>query len=111
MKNDELKDDYFLNFYKQWIFIRCYEYTAIILWEITWYRVYANIDKKTWKIFLELWFPVNKEKEIFNILENKWYFLRISDKKWLIEEIIWNIKIEKDNEKLIKLKKDFIKFK
>lgn len=110
MKNYEKIDDYFLNFHKQGIFIRCYEYTAVILSEITWYRVYANINKKTWKIFLELWFPLNKEKEIFNILENKGYFLRISDKNWLIEEIIWNNKIERDNEKLIKVKKDLIKF-
>jgi hypothetical protein len=109
MRNHEWKNDYFLNFYKQWIFIRCYEYSAIIISEITWYRVYANIDKKTWKIFLELWFPVNKEKEIFDILEKKWYFLRMCNKDWLIEEIIWNNKIEKDNKKLIEIKKQLIK--
>jgi hypothetical protein len=110
MRNYEWKDDYFLNFYKQWIFIRCYEYSAIIISEITWYRIYPNVDKKTWFVYLELWFPLNKEKEIFDILEKKWYFLRISDKKWLIEEITWNIKIDKNNEKLVELKKQLIKF-
>jgi hypothetical protein len=54
MRNYEWKDDYFLNFYKQWIFIRCYEYSAIIISEITWYRIYPNVDKKTWFVYWKI---------------------------------------------------------
>ena len=101
----EKLNDWFINFYKQWIFIRCYEYTAIIISKITWYRVYPNVDKKTWFVYLELWFQKNKEDIIIKDLEREWYNIRIVDKQWNIEETIWNNKIELNKEKLIKLKK------
>ena len=43
-------------------------------------------------------------------LEKQWYNIRISDKNWNIEETIWNNKFEKNNEKLLELKKQLIKF-
>jgi len=103
-------NDWFINLYEQWIFIKCYEYSAIIIWEITWYKVYPNIDKKTWFIFLELWYPQNKGNLIIKELENKWYMIRVFDKNWNVEETIWVKKFEKNIENLIKLKKQLIKF-
>ena len=106
----EKLNDSFINLYKQGIFIRCYEYSAILISEITWYRVYPNVDKKTWLVYLELWFPVNKQEEIIRKLEVEKYNIRLIDKQGNIEETIWNKKIDKINNKLIELKKQLIKF-
>ncbi len=73
----EKLNDWFVNLYRQGIFIRCYEYTAIIVSEITWYRVYPNVDKKTWFVYLELWFPKDKENIVIKQLEKQWYNIRI----------------------------------
>jgi len=78
-----------INLYLQWIFIRCFEKTAMNIRELTWYRVYANIDKKTGFIYLELWFPKEKMEELQKQLEENNYYIRIIDNKWNIEEIIW----------------------
>lgn len=107
--NFELLNDNFINLYKQWIFIRCYEYSAIIISEITWYRVYPNVDKKTWFVYLELWYPKNKENIVLNELEKHWYNIRVNS-DWNIEETIWKNKLEKNKEKLISFKKQLIKF-
>ena len=112
MKKDsyELLDDWFLNLYEEWIFIRCFEYSALELWELFWYKLMPAVDKKTWKVFLEVWFPKNKKSEIFNFLDTRNYNYRFTTKnEWLIQTI-WNHKIQKDKEKLIKIKKDLIKF-
>jgi hypothetical protein len=106
----EKLNDSFINLYKQGIFIRCYEYSAILISEITWYRVYPNVDKKTGFVYLELWFPVNKQEEIIRKLEVKKYNIRLIDSEWNIEETIWIEKIDKNNEKLTQLKKWLIKF-
>lgn len=42
----EKLNDWFLNFFRQLIFIRCYEKIVIIISEITWYKVCPNVDKK-----------------------------------------------------------------
>jgi hypothetical protein len=47
----ELLDDGFINLYEEWIFVRCFEYSAILLSELTWYRLFANIDKKSWFVY------------------------------------------------------------
>lgn len=85
----ELLDDGFLNLYEEGIFVRCFEYSAIILSELTWYRLFANIDKKSWFVFLEVWFPKNKFDEIIWSLENRWYSYRIIDKNWKLNATIW----------------------
>ena len=58
MKKDsyEKLDDWFINLYEESLFVRCFEYSAVLVSELTWYRLYANIDKKNWFIFLECWF-------------------------------------------------------
>ena len=106
----EKLNDSFINLYKQWIFIRCYEYSANIISEITWYRVYPNVDKKTGFVYLELWFPKDKQEEIIRKLEVEKYNIRLIDNDWNIEETIWSNKIDKNNNKLIELKKELIKF-
>ncbi len=107
---DKKLNDGFVNFYRQGIFIRCFEYTAIIVSEITWYRVYPNVDKKTWFVYLELWYPKDKENIITRDLEDRWYNIRIIEKDWNITETIWSKKLEKWFEKLLELKKQLIKF-
>ncbi len=111
MKRDsfELLDDGFINLYEEWIFMRCFEWSAILVSEITGYRLFANINKKTGFIFLEIGFPKNKLDEIIKNLEIRWYYLRIIKKDWAFNSSIWNIKLEKNKEKLIKLKQWLIK--
>ena len=106
----EKLDDSFVNLYEEALFVRCFEYSAILLWELTGYRVFVNIDKKTWFLFLELWFPKTKLNEIIANLESKWYFLRIMLKNWELNSTIWSIEFERDKEKIIKYKNDLIKF-
>lgn len=106
---DKLNDG-FVNLYEQWIFIRCYEKSAILLAEITWYKLYPNIDKKTWFIFLELWFPKDYKQKILTNLENRWNFIRIIDKIWNISETFWNTRLEIEESKLKEIKNNLIKF-
>jgi len=65
---ESLEDNY-INLFEEWIFTRCFDYSAILLWEIFWYKIFSNIDKKTWFIFLELWFPKIKNMEILENLK------------------------------------------
>jgi hypothetical protein len=106
----EKLDDWFLNLYEEWIFTRCFEYSAIFVSDLTWYRLYANIDKKTWKIFLECAFPKNKLFEIVSLIENKQYNIRFVNKNKEIEETINGKKLEKNSEILIEIKKSLIIF-
>lgn len=112
MKKDSFEklDDGFLNLYEEWIFIRCFEYSAILLAEMTWYRLFANIDKKTWFVFLEVWFPKNKLDWIISNLEQRWYQVRFIDKSWKLNFTFGNIKLEKIQEKIIDIKKQLTKF-
>jgi hypothetical protein len=112
MKRDsyELLDDWFLNLYEEWIFVRSFEYTAILLSELTWYRLFGNIDKKTWKIFIECAFPKTKINEIINILERQKQNIRLVKNDWNIEQtIFWN-NLKREKEKLIQIKKQLIFF-
>lgn len=52
----EKLDDWFINLYEEGLFVRCFEYSAILIWEIFWYKIFPNIDKKTGFIFLEFFF-------------------------------------------------------
>jgi len=103
-------DDGFVNLYKEWLFVRCFEYSAVLISQLTWYRLYANIDKKAWFVFLECGFTKVKLSEVQKELESKWFKIRIVEKDWNIIEIIWNNRLEKDSEKLINLKTNLIKF-
>ena len=106
----EKLNDGFVNLYEEWIFIRCFEYSAILLSEITGYRLFSNINKKTGFVFLEIWFPKNKLDEIIKKLEFKWYCLRFNKRDWEYDLSIWDIKIERNTEKLIKLKQNLVRF-
>lgn len=112
MKKDSFEklDDGFLNVYEEWIFVRCFEWSAILISEITGYRLFANIDKKTWFIFLEVWFPKNKQGEIMWNLENRWHAIRFVEKNWKLNCIIWKEKLERIEEKIINIKKQLTKF-
>jgi len=112
MKKDSFEklDDWYVNLYEQGIFVRCFEKSVILISQLTWYRIYANLDKKTWFVFLELGFPRDRKNEIIQNLEIKWYKIRLIEKTWNIVETIWNNFLEKNIENIVKLKKDLIKF-
>jgi hypothetical protein len=103
-------DDWYVNLYEQWIFVRCFEKSAILISQITWYRIYTNIDKKNWFVFLELGFPIDRKNEIIQNLEIEWNKIRLIEKTWNIVETIWSNFLEKNIENIVKLKKDLIKF-
>lgn len=108
--NYDKLNDWFVNLYEQWIFIRAYEKSAICISELTWYKLFPNIDKKSWFIFLECGFPKDKKESIISKLENKWNFIRILDKNWNINEVIWNNKLDINETELLKIKNNLIKF-
>ena len=112
MKKDsyEKLDDWFINLYEESLFVRCFEYSAGLVSELTWYRLYANIDKKNWFIFLECWFSKVRLSEIIKNLENKWYSVRLIDKNGNINSSIWGNKLEKLGEKLKEIKTNLIRF-
>lgn len=96
---ETLPDDY-LNFYLEWVFVRSFEYTALITSMITWYKLFANIDRKTWFIFLESSFPKSQIKKVENELKIRWYSLRYVDKIWLTQIIdlcFWKVLFQKTN--------------
>jgi hypothetical protein len=106
----EKLNDWFVNLYEQWLFIRCYEKSAILLSEITGYKLYPNIDKKTWFIFLECGFPKDCKGKITDNLEKRWNFIRLIDKDWKINEVYWNNKLNIDEITITKIKNNLIKF-
>ena len=112
MKKDsyESLDDGFINFYKEWIFYRCYEYSAMHMAEVTWYKIFLNINKKTWKVYLECWIPKDKFTQFQTLLDDQGHSYRISQNSGLIENCIWQKKITKDVEELKKVKISLIKF-
>ncbi len=112
MKKDSFEklNDWFVNLYEEWIFVRCFEYSAEFISQLTWYRLFANIDKKTWYIFLECSFPKNKLDEIIWNLESRWYSVRFVDRDWKLNCTIWKEKIERRQEKILKIKNNLIKF-
>jgi len=108
--NFDRLDDWYVNLYEQWIFIRCYEKSAILLSEMTWYKLYLNIDKKTWFVFLECGFPKDKKETILKRLESQWNFIRLINKDWNINETFWDNKLELIKENLEKIKNNLIRF-
>lgn len=106
----EKLNDGFINLYEYWIFMRCYERSAILLAQITWYKLYPNIDKKTWFIFLELSFPKSISQQIKNELERRWYFLRIVDKEGKIYEIYGDKRLQWDVDSLRNIKTSLVKY-
>jgi hypothetical protein len=112
MKRDsfELLDDGFVNLYEEWIFVRCFEWSAILISQLTWYRLFGNINKKNWKIFVECAFPKTKNHEIINILERQKQNIRCVNKDWIIEQTIFWIDLKRESEKLIQIKKQLIFF-
>jgi len=112
MKNLILEkiDDWYINLYESWLFIRSMEYSAMLLNEVLWYKLYLNIDKKTWFVFLELWFPKIIKDEVIHKINSMWYFIRVISKDNEITLFDWNDKILKDKNKLLELKNTMVKF-
>ena len=107
----ERLDDSYINFFEEWIFIKCFEYSAIVLNEIFWYKLTTNIDKKTGIVFLELWFPKIKKEEILFQIVWKWYSYRLFSKdSKLISSEQFSIELNKDLDKIIQIKKQLVKF-
>ena len=106
----ENKNDWFINLYEQGLFVKSYEYSAMKIAEITGYRLMADIDKKSWMIYLTCAFPENKKNIIIAKLELEKINVRIKSKKWWTEEIYNWISLDKDNDKIIELKKSLVIF-
>lgn len=51
-------DDWFLNFNIEGIFVKTYEYTALIISERKWYKLFPNIDKKNLSYIFRMFFPI-----------------------------------------------------
>ncbi len=106
----EYLDDWYINLYEEWIFIKSLEFSWIELSEIFLYKLVPNIDKKTGFIFLEVWFPKNKIDTILQELNSKSYCIRYFPKIWDSIIFNWNHKILKDKQKIIQLKNNLVKF-
>lgn len=66
--------------------------------------------KKTWVIYLECSFPLNNFETISNEVERDWYGVRITDNKWRLDMTIGTLKKERDEDSLIKIKKQLTKY-
>ncbi len=112
MKKDsyERLNDWFINLYEESLFAKCFEYSAVLIWELFWYKVYPNIERKSGFVFLECGFLSSKLEEITQSLENKWYGVRIVQKSWNIISTFWLKKLERSKENLLELKSSLIKF-
>lgn len=73
--------DHYINLYEVWIFIRAIEYSAYEVFLVLDYKYYLNINKKTWFVFLESWFPKNMLDKNIQILVWKWYSVRYINKQ------------------------------
>jgi len=70
----------------------------------------ADIDKKSWIIFLTCAFPKNKKDDIIKSLEKEKLNTRISGKKWWTEEIYNWVELKRDSKNLIERKKSLVIF-
>ena len=105
---EKLEDD-FINLFEVWIFIKSFEYSALILSKELDYKYYINCDKKKAFIFLEIWFPKTKLEQNISILLSKWYSIRYIDKNNKIIEYKWELKNIKDKKYLLNIKQKLIK--
>ena len=105
----ERTNDNYINLFKEWIFIKWIEHSAMILNKEFWYKLIFSLDKKNNVLLLEAWFPYSKKDEIIAKLQTQRYSIRYieNNETSLIE---WNQEIEKNKETLIDLKKWMIKF-
>lgn len=106
---ERLEDNY-INLYEEWIFIKSFEYSAIILNQEFGYRLLVNCDKKKWLIYLESWFPKNKKDIIFIDLKSLWYSIRFFEKSWVSVLIEWNKKLIKSEVEIVSIKRNLVKF-
>lgn len=103
-------DDNYINLYESGIFIKSIEYSAILLSELFWYKIVPYVDKKTFKVYLESWFPISKKEEVLSKLKSIWYSFRYIDKSSFTDIFDGTKKIDKDKSKLINIKKEKIIF-
>jgi hypothetical protein len=70
MKKDSFEklDDWFINLYEEWLFVRCFEYSAILLWEILWYKIFVDLNENIESLSKQLraW-----EKSLWNKKETR----------------------------------------
>lgn len=106
----EKLDDNYINFYEEWIFARCIEYSAVEISKITDYKLYLNIKKPDNIVFLEIGFPKTKLEDITKKLEREWKSYRILSKKSEPKVFNWTSKIVKNNKEIVEMKKSIIEF-
>jgi hypothetical protein len=101
---EQLEDTY-VNLFESGIFIRWIEYSALIVSEIAWYKLYLNIDKKDNFVYLEVGFPLNKKQDVINSLVSLGYSVRFFSKIGIAETYPWN-KVDFKNKENLKLEKE-----
>ena len=103
----EKLDDSFVNLYEIWIFTKAFEYSACVLNELFWYKLIPSINKKTWYIYIESWFPRAQKDDILYSLND--YNIRYFDKYGNSTLIQWEKNsFSKDTDKLYNIKKDLV---
>lgn len=111
MKNKlsiEYFDDGFLNLFEEWLFVKSFEYSALLINRLFWYKLLPNIDKKTWFVYIEAGFPVSAKDEVEELLSVKDYKTRVYTKEE--KNIFWKYPLQEDKDKLQNLKKDILRF-
>ena len=111
MKNKlsiESCDDGFVNLFEEWLFIKSFEYSALLINDIFWYKLLPNIDKKTWFVYIEIAFPLSTKNDVKELLSVKNYKTRfyIKEEKYMY----WEYPIQQDKNKLQNLKNELLKF-
>jgi len=107
---EEMNNGY-VNLFKEGIFYRAYEYSALALANITKYKIMLDLDKKANKILITIGFPQNKLESIEEILKNKNIPYRIFEKNENKNKVVeWENFIEIDKQQLTETKQKLIKF-
>jgi len=101
----------YINLFKEWIFYRAFEYSALKLSKLTWYKIMLDLDKKENKILLSCGLPTNKLEDIENMLKSKDIPYRIFEKTENESKVFeWKNFIEVNKQILIETKQKLLKF-
>lgn len=114
-------NNWYINLWHEWEFLRAYEYSALFLNKIFWYKFFLTFSKWCFKksdienfnkdyLFLWSWFPFSQKEKFLQDIYKKWYFVRImkldeeDQKKDRWEVFKWDKKFKIDKNELIKTK-------